>query len=686
MRKRSTEILEKLNSSDSRVVESKKIIKDYRISLKTLKADIVEINDFLNNQRMSSVKLNEDGNLVLLEKNTTLIQNAIENMDTYSYKMSREERQIYIIATLIKSDQFVTMQNLAKELNVSRNTILTDFEMVKDYFQAFQIDILMKSSKGIKVDCKQEKVEELLLELFRTMDENFESGSFFRKKIDHILGMHIRIRDMKEKLQSYMQENQLLFSDQIFSEIVLYFYIIINSKKNSQKEFRLDRFIQEPDHLDKIEQIFVWFGQDYDVFISHADICKFQQYIEEHQLYVSEKEIDDIELYGIISYFLLMVGNEIGINLQTDTVLIESLLEHIKTFKNWRSYDFDMPFSDELPIPEQVLNRAVEKYGNILEKYIGYPLNQEMKESIVVHICASIVRNRSYLDMLNVVIICPGSMATGKYVEAQVKNYFSFHIVGVIQSGKLEDFLGRNIIDFVISTVEVETEEVPVVKVDVLLTMDDINAIQNVAFLLGKKSMQKQEIPSITHDQNRFLENVRSFLQKLTFGNRKEFFDEVYKLMSEKLYVNHGVMLTKLLKKEKILIENSFITWENGIKKAAEILEKDGCIGSEYAKQAIENVKEYGDYIVISKGVALAHAGKGCKVYKDGLSLLVCPQGVEFSEKNRVYLLFCFATQGENDYLQLFHEIISIGKNQEILREIIKQEDVASVFRILLFL
>ena len=38
-----------------------------------------------------------------------------------------------------------------------------------------------------------------------------------------------------------------------------------------------------------------------------------------------QKEINDVELYGIIVYFLQMVGEDVNCSLQTDTVLIESL-------------------------------------------------------------------------------------------------------------------------------------------------------------------------------------------------------------------------------------------------------------------------------------------------------------------------------------------------------------------------
>ncbi|MFQ7422716.1 MAG: hypothetical protein ACLRM4_06965 [Anaerostipes sp.] len=38
----------------------------------------------------------------------------------------------------------------------------------------------------------------------------------------------------------------------------------------------------------------------------------------------------------------------------------------------------------------------------------------------MIHICAAFVRNLEYLNHRSL-IVCPGSMATGKYLEAQLK-------------------------------------------------------------------------------------------------------------------------------------------------------------------------------------------------------------------------------------------------------------------------
>ena len=681
MRKRSTEILEKLILSNSKSMEVKKLITTYRISLKTLRTDVNEINDFLLEAKMSPTKLNEKEKLILLEKDIMKIQDRLNHMDTYSYKMSREERQIYIIAELLMSQDYITMQNLAKKLNVSRNTILNDFETVKDYCLAFNVNVLMKSSKGIKIECDQKDRNNLLMQIFHDLEDDYMEKSFFHQLNQRKLGMKIPLEMIKEDLREYMEQQHMLVSDRVFSYVSIYLFVILNRKINKKR-----RTVEKLTGDTASDNLLNWFADKYEVRINKNDVKDFGRYMKQHDFNISseQKEINDVELYGIIVYFLQMVGEDIECSLQSDTVLIESLLEHIRTLKNWEDYDFEMPLSDELPIPKEILEKTIEKNSIILERYLGYPLTKEMKESIMIHICAAFVRNLEYLNLLEVLIVCPGSMATGKYLEAQVKNYFDFRVAAVIPSRDVEEFLKSNKIDFVISTVNVRSESVPCVKVQAQLTMNDINAIQNIAFLLGRKE-NKSENESRYVEQN-FLDVMKTFLEKLDASKRDEFFDEVYSLMETKIQSTGKSILAQMLDPSKIMIKQEKITWEQGILQAADILEKKGCVGSDYGKKAVENVKEYGDYIIISKGIALAHAGKKeAHVYKDGLSLVMCPEGIEFTEGNIVYLVFCFAVAEEKDYLKLFQEIIALGKTQKKMKDILQQKNVVSLYHSLVF-
>ena len=90
----------------------------------------------------------------------------------------------------------------------------------------------------------------------------------------------------------------------------------------------------------------------------------------------------------------------------------------------------------------------------------------------------------------------------------------------------------------------------------------------------------------------------------------------------------------------------------------------------------IDNVNQYGTYIVVNRGIALAHAKADQDVWQEGLSLLVSQEGILFG-KNKVYLLFCFCTKGDIDYLELFTQIIELGKHK--IKKILTSSDGVEV-------
>ena len=224
----------------------------------------------------------------------------------------------------------------------------------------------------------------------------------------------------------------MLVSDRVFSYISIYLFVFMNQKIKVNKGKIVGKLTGDTAN----DNLLNWFSDKYEIEVNKNDIKKFGRYMKQHDFNINseQKEINNVELYGIIVYFLQIVGEDIECSLQSDTVLIESLLEHIKTLKNWEDYDFDMSLSEELPIPKEILEKTIEKNSIILERYLRYPLTKEMKKSIMIHICAAFVRNFEYLNLLEVLIVCPGSMATGKYLEAQIKNYFDFKVVDVIPS------------------------------------------------------------------------------------------------------------------------------------------------------------------------------------------------------------------------------------------------------------
>ena len=99
----------------------------------------------------------------------SLVEEKLYEMDMYSYKMSSDERRTFILISLLQNKTYSSMQKLAEELYVSRITILSDFENIKEYLEEFEITLVSDAGKGIAIRCGKEKKIELLIELFRKL-------------------------------------------------------------------------------------------------------------------------------------------------------------------------------------------------------------------------------------------------------------------------------------------------------------------------------------------------------------------------------------------------------------------------------------------------------------------------------------------------------------------------------------
>lgn len=75
--------------------------------------------------------------------------------------------------------------------------------------------------------------------------------------------------------------------------------------------------------------------------------------------------------------------------------------------------------------------------------------------------------------------------------------------------------------------------------------------------------------------------------------------------------------------------------WEEAIRESGEILKQNGLITDQYVDQVVNDVKEYGPYIVIVPGVAMPHSSaKNEGVLGTGIGFTLLAETVSFEEGN----------------------------------------------------
>ena len=661
MNQRTMKLLRKLSEQQGPRYTLGEMAAFFRVSQKTIRHDIHDINDFLEEDQLGQVQIGQGG-LLSLSKDfqKTKVEEKLAGMDAYDYRLSPEERLLYIRAALLCDTDFIVMQKLADELFVTRMTILSDFDTLKKQLEKEGIRLIHEPGRGSRLDCTIEQRTEMLIRLFRSISVSTRHVGLFQRMVLQKLRVVCPYEIVFSCMQEYTSDHNLLFADDAYYELSLYLYAVFNLHVQDEDESQAG----EDEVLPVMDGMLVHLGMRFGVPVSHAMIRRFRDYRQKNHLDPYVRSIDELELSEVIAHFLTAVDRDLHLELSGDTVLIHALLMHISTMKDWGDLEIELPREGAEGIDYEAVTKAVSVHLSILEKYLGYHVNHNMRNSIVIHICVSLVRNRDKIPRLTVVIVCPGSMATGRYLEAQVQRYFNFQIAGVVAAADVQRRLAViGPVDFVLSTVSIDVRQCPVLTVHAVLTMEDMNRIQSLAFRVGRRGTQSKAL--IDREGMRLLNMLQNCIEEGHMNDKLLQGIQEMLVQYEKQQQVHRTAMGELLHREWVITAPADLTWQEAIRLAGRPLVDDGAVGQPYVEQCIRNVEEYGDYIVIGTGVALAHARRSADVHQDCLSLLVSRSGIIFSDgETKVNFLFCFASTGKN-YGDLVREVGALGRSKD---------------------
>ena len=128
--------------------------------------------------------------------------------------------------------------------------------------------------------------------------------------------------------------------------------------------------------------------------------------------------------------------------------------------------------------------------------------------------------------------------------------------------------------------------------------------------------------------------------------------------------------LQDFIAKENVVLDNDFNNWQDAIHFAGNLLIRSGCINQIYCEDMIKAVKEYGPYIVIMPGIALAHARPNGNVFVNQVALVSTPKGVNFgnTQNDPVHFLFAIAACTDKEHMMIFKTLANFLSVEENLK------------------
>lgn len=251
-----------------------------------------------------------------------------------------------------------------------------------------------------------------------------------------------------------------------------------------------------------------------------------------------------------------------------------------------------------------------------------------------------------------VLIVCESGIGTSRILQKQIEELLpTVDVINIISVRQFRDYSLEHI-DFVVTTVPLQSQGIPVYMVRPILTAAD-------KMLLLREENQLFETKMLSVDA--LLEIVKKYA---TIMNEKALVQELHEYMclSKRKEILNKPMLKDLLIRPHIQFVEKVGDWKEAIILASKPLLDEGYITSEYVQAMIHNVTTLGPYIVIAPGVALPHARPEHGVKKIGMSFLKIKNGCLFSEKeeHRVYVLIVLAAIDNEMHLKALSQLTKL--------------------------
>lgn len=136
--------------------------------------------------------------------------------------------------------------------------------------------------------------------------------------------------------------------------------------------------------------------------------------------------------------------------------------------------------------------------------------------------------------------------------------------------------------------------------------------------------------------------------------------------------------LANYISKNAVKCTVSAENWEQAVREAGALLLSAGAIEESYIQRCVDTVKTDGPYMVLTKGIALAHTRPGDDVRKEAISVVSLKEPVEFGHKDNdpVKLVFLLAALTANSHINAMMELAQ-KLSEEGMKEKLKTIDNA---------
>lgn len=674
---RGSSILKILSMSEGKG-NIKSLAKSLELAERTIRYELEKIDDYLLSRNMKPLERTFGGN-IFFEEYENFTQQA-ENLPSESMMDTHERRNYIFFKALFKEK--INLTKLCEELDISRTTIKNDVKYLREELSKNNISLRAYQEGLILEGTENDIRREQLKFLKRYSNSMFYDTSQIRTKTEKIIEEYIKSVDfkvIKSFIDNVQKKMNKVISDEAYNIIAVYLIITVLRIKKEKflEEIGNQNFLADTEEFRCISSFKDILEKEFEIEFCHNEILQITDYFLGSHTYNFEQSYykNWIEIEILVKKFIAAFNKNIHTDLSKDKILFKEIINHIKP----TLYRIKNRIKLENSIYAEVLN----SYPNIfyltkkaikdIENYLGVEFSDDETAFLAIYFKGAIDRNKfKEKDLKRVLVVCAHGYGTSKLLVQQLNEIYTINVVQTIPRYMLEKTLEEERVDLIISTINIENKiDIPVVKVNSVLTQEDIAVLDKYELSRQKKRFFLSEILNII-ERNCVIENKEELIEDLNGYFENKLVDDTEQ---------NDLRLSDILTEENILLNQSAETWEEAVIKGGEILLHNGYVSKKYVDSLAENIKKYGSYVVISEGIALPHSKTDNAVLKTGMSLVTLKEPVIFPGDKKVSIILSFSSFDMNEHFTALSDLNELIFGHEFFENIMKARYPKDVIR-----
>jgi lichenan operon transcriptional antiterminator len=429
-----------------------------------------------------------------------------------------EERVLYILKSVIMADDFITIEQIANELYVSKSTVDNDLKQVEALLSKFNVSLYKKPNYGIKLVGNEINIR-FCLSAYLSDFKNEQSSKHEENNAQHFVE-RIDIDLIRTITKQHIEQLPFKVAELPLNNLIMHIAIGIKRiKKGKSITFNTLELnhIQDQNEYLVASHIVTSLGEAFSIKIPNEEIAYITIHLLGAKRFQDGKllEEDFIEMIGesnneLVLEIVAEIKRLYRIDLDEDKEFIYGLGLHLRSAMNRIRFNMNLrnpmlkeiknnyPFSFELAIAA----------SNIIQQKKHLAINEDEIGYIAVHLAAAIERmkNNKKRQVRRVAVVCASGLGTAKLLAASIESKFpGLTIVGTYPSYSLKD-IKQDEVDLILSTVQVnEDSTIPILQINPLLSEEDVAKVNDY---ISSKYLDDDKEKSFEKLQNFFNEEL----------------------------------------------------------------------------------------------------------------------------------------------------------------------------------